>query len=86
MSESLVKKALKETGSDPFTYWYINTRNSLSEYFLRNDLLDPTSDDRHLVASSRVLMTSEEDPKASVRFWPEIMLQEQLLQEQLLQE
>ena len=65
MSETLVKKALKEIGSDPFTYWHINTPNSLSEYFLRNDLLDPTSDDRHLVASSRVLMTSEEDRKPS---------------------
>ena len=34
-----------------------------SDYFIRNDLFDPTSlsDDRHSVTSSRMLMTSKED-------------------------
>ena len=49
--------------SKPKVHLLLTVSYSRSEYFLRNDLLDPTSDDRHLVASSRVLMTSEEDRK-----------------------
>ena len=49
--------------SKPKVHLLLTVSYSRSEYFLRNDLLDPTSDDRHLVASSRLLMTSEEDRK-----------------------